>query len=41
MWRLVEDAPRLMALCREAGIPCDDLQEAPAKDNASAPPNGC
>lgn len=31
LWRLVEDAPRLMALCREAGIQCDDLQEAPAK----------
>lgn len=31
LWRLVEDALRLMALCREAGIPCDDLQEAPAK----------
>ena len=31
LWRLVEDAPQLMALCREAGIPCDDLKEAPAK----------
>lgn len=31
LWRLEEEAPRLLALCREAGVPCDDLQEAPVK----------
>ena len=27
MWRLDEEAPQLLALCREAGIPCDDLMD--------------
>lgn len=31
MWRLEEEEERLLALCREAGIPCDNLLEAPAK----------
>ena len=31
MWRLEEEVPQLLALCHEAGIPCDDLLEAPAK----------
>lgn len=30
-WRLDEEAPRLLALCREAGIPCDDLLDKPVK----------
>lgn len=30
-WRLEEDAPQLLALCREAGIPCDDLLGEPVK----------
>ena len=29
--RLEEEAPRLLALCREAGIPVEDLVELPAK----------
>ena len=28
---LLEEAPQLLALCREAGIACDDLLEAPVK----------
>lgn len=31
VWRLDEEAPQLLALCREAGIPCDDLMELPVK----------
>ena len=31
MWRLEEEAPQLMALCHEAGIPCDDLLDMPVK----------
>lgn len=31
VWRLEEEAPRLLALCREAGIPVDDLMELPVK----------
>ena len=31
VWRLEEEAPHLLALCREAGIPCDDLLELPVK----------
>ena len=30
-WRLEEDASQLLALCREAGIPCDDLLGEPVK----------
>lgn len=30
-WRLEEDATQLLALCREAGIPCDDLLGEPVK----------
>ena len=30
-WRLEEEAPQLLALCREAGIPCDDLLGEPVK----------
>ncbi len=31
VWRLEEEAPQLLALCREAGIPVEDLEELPAK----------
>ena len=31
VWRLDEEAPQLLALCREAGIPCDDLMDLPVK----------
>lgn len=31
VWRLEEEAPRLLALCREAGIPVEDLEELPVK----------
>ena len=31
VWRLDEEAPQLLVLCREAGIPCDDLMELPVK----------
>lgn len=30
-WRLEEEAPQLLALCREAGIPCGDLLGEPVK----------
>jgi phosphopantetheinyl transferase len=30
-WLLEEDATQLLALCREAGIPCDDLLGEPVK----------
>lgn len=31
VWRLDEEAPQLLALCREAGIPIEDLMELPVK----------
>lgn len=31
LWRLEEEAPRLLALCREAGIDVDDLLDVPVK----------
>lgn len=31
VWRLEEDAPQLLALCREAGVACEDLSELPDK----------
>ncbi len=31
VWRLEEEAPRLLALCREAGIAVDDLEDLPVK----------
>lgn len=31
VWRLEEEAPQLLELCREAGIPCDDLPGMPVK----------
>ena len=31
LWRLEEDAPQLLALCREAGIPVEDLISLPVK----------
>ena len=31
VWRLDEEAPRLLDLCREAGVPVGDLLEAPVK----------
>ena len=31
LWRLEEEAPRLLALCREAGIPVGELETLPAK----------
>ena len=31
VWCLDEDAPQLWTLCREVGIPCDDLMELPVK----------
>ena len=31
VWRLDEEAPQLLALCREAGIPVEDLMELPMK----------
>ena len=31
VWLLDEEALQLLALCREAGIPCDDLMELPVK----------
>lgn len=30
-WRLVEETSQLMALCREAGVACEDLTELPDK----------
>ena len=30
-WRLEEEAPQLLTLCREAGIACEDLAELPVK----------
>lgn len=31
VWRLDEEASQLLALCRETGIPCEDLTEMPSK----------
>jgi len=31
LWRLEEEAPQLLALCREAGIPVEDLLAVPVK----------
>lgn len=31
VWRLEEDALQLLALCRQRGIPCDDLLNKPVK----------
>ena len=31
LWRLEEDAPQLLALCRETGIPVEDLISLPVK----------
>ena len=31
VWRLEEDAPRLLELCREAEVPVDDLLDLPVK----------
>ena len=31
VWRLDEEAPQLLSLCRAAGIPVDDLAELPVK----------
>jgi phosphopantetheinyl transferase (holo-ACP synthase) len=31
LWRLDEEAPQLLALCREAGLPADDLLGLPVK----------
>ena len=31
LWRLEEDVPQLLALCREAGVPVDDLTTVPPK----------
>ena len=31
LWRLEEETPQLQALCREAGIPVEDLMELPVK----------
>lgn len=31
LWRLEEEAPRLLALCREAGLLADDLLDLPVK----------
>lgn len=31
LWRLEEEALQLLAMCREAGIPCDDLLGEPVK----------
>ncbi len=31
MWRLDEEAPQLLTLCRQAGVPCDDLENLPVK----------
>lgn len=31
VWRLDEEAPQLLALCREEGIPCEDLADLPVK----------
>ena len=31
VWRLDEEAPQLLALCRDQGIPCDDLMGKPVK----------
>lgn len=31
LWRLEEEAPQLLALCREAGLPADDLLDLPVK----------
>ena len=31
VWRLDEEAPQLLSLCRESGIACDDLEGKPLK----------
>ena len=31
VWRLDEEAPQLLDMCRETGITCDDLLELPVK----------
>lgn len=31
VWRLEEEAPQLLALCQQQGVPCDDLAELPMK----------
>lgn len=31
VWRLDEEAPQLLALCREAGVSCEDLMDMPVK----------
>ena len=31
VWRLEEEATQLLALCRDAGVPCEDLMELPVK----------
>ncbi len=31
VWRLEEEPAQLLALCREAGVPCEDLPHLPAK----------
>ena len=31
VWRLEEDAPQLLSLCRESGIPVEDLEGLPVK----------
>ena len=31
VWRLEEEAPQLLELCHQAGIPCEDLTDLPAK----------
>ena len=31
LWRLVEEAPQLLSLCRQEGIPVEDLVELPVK----------
>lgn len=30
LWRLEQDAPQLLALCRQAGVPCDTILDLPA-----------
>lgn len=31
VWRLEEEAPQLLTLCRQQGVPCEDLAELPVK----------
>ena len=41
LWRLEEEPQQLLALCREQGIPVEDLEELPAKRQRERRPSAC